>query len=116
MNDAAAEVERETALVPESAAARALQARIDAAKGTVISCGDRDVALVPGVGAGARDRASCGPAASGRCHLPAAYRGSDIEQALAAHEWQHAEQALVKAIEHSPGLRRFSSFRPRVFD
>ena len=35
--------------------------------------------------------------------LPAAYRGSDIEQALAAHEWQHAEQALVKAIEHSPG-------------
>ena len=47
--------------------------------------------------------------------LPAAYRGSDIEQALTAHDWQHAEQALVRAIEHSPGSAALLEVLGRVF-
>jgi tetratricopeptide (TPR) repeat protein len=47
--------------------------------------------------------------------LPAAYRGGEIEQALAAHEWERAEQALVAAIEHAAGSAPLLEVLGRVF-
>jgi tetratricopeptide (TPR) repeat protein len=51
----------------------------------------------------------------GAADLPASYRGGEIDKALAAHEWDRAEQALAAEIDRSPASPALLQILGRVF-